>query len=367
MSPPQGQRPVLTQELRRFGLPGQRQTLVVRPRFPEGDPRNDFPVQGNAGEYRVVITLARPGFLPGSESNFSFDETIPGDSHLAITPPALTPKSATFSPTHIELEAGFPSQLTFLGHPNQKGFLGRLETSFNANSFVDAARLAYDAIAPQLSIWSAQLDIPMLVWRIHVTHPQSRAMHINIINPNQEAHPVGDESTLTPELASFSSFYREALESSSEVYQFLCLFKIAEGIGNRRTRIAADAKAKGEKFTRPEERVPSRPNEFVTFLNALYTHRRDWDEMAINAVFITEARNRKFGDLMKNELDDLRNDIAHALSDETGTIEMSVDATLHVFRVRKWLPLMKVIVRRMLKNEFPEFLPFLKDDGTLTV
>jgi hypothetical protein len=35
--------------------------------------------------------------------------------------------------------------------------------------------------------------------------------------------------------------------------------------------------------------------------------------------------------------------------------------------VRKWLGLMKVIVRRMLKNEFPaEYLPFLKEDGTLT-
>ena len=46
---------------------------------------------------------------------------------------------------------------------------------------------------------------------------------------------------------------------------------------------------------------------------------------------------------------------------------MSVDATLHIVRVRKWLPLMRVIVRRMLKNEFPEYLPFLNEDGTLTV
>jgi hypothetical protein len=34
--------------------------------------------------------------------------------------------------------------------------------------------------------------------------------------------------------------------------------------------------------------------------------------------------------------------------------------------VYKWLPLTKCIVRRMLKNEFPdEFLSYIKEDGTV--
>jgi hypothetical protein len=368
LSEPQGGRDVITTPLPRFGLPGQRQYLVLRKRFRTGDARNDIPPGGRVGEYRVVLTLARPGFLPGSDSNFSFDETIPGDSHLAIAPPALAAKDKTLNPTHIEIETGTGTEhFTFLGHPNQHGFLGRLETSFNADNFGDALRRAHDAIAPQLSVWSAQLDIPMFIWRIHITEKETGSMEIGIINPFQEAHPLGDEATMTPEFASFASFYREALESNSDVYQFLCLFKIAEGVRNRRARLAAEAKTKGENFTRAEERIPGDPKEFAPFLDALYPNRR-WDPMALDAVFIEEARDRKFGDLMKHELDDLRNDIAHALSDTTGTITMSVDATLHIARVRKWLGLMKVIVRRMLKNEFPgEYLPFLKEDGTLTI
>jgi hypothetical protein len=341
----------------------------LRKRYKDGDPRNDIPPGGAPGEYRVVLTLARPGFLPGSDSNFSFDDTIPGDSHLAITAPALKPKDPQVNWTNIEIEAssGIGAELlTFLGHPNARGYLGRLETTLNAENFGEAGRRAYDAIAPQLSVWSAQLDIPMLVWRVLVTLKQTGSMHMTMINPFQEAHPRGDDATLTPEFTSFVSFYREALESNSEVYQFLCLFKIAEGVRNRRVRLGQEAKARGENLARPEERIPGEPEEFAPYLNALYPNRREWDAMALASAFIDEARGRKFGDLMKRELDDLRNDVAHALSDATGTITMSVDATLHVARVRKWLPVMKVIVRRLLKNEFPqEYLPFLLEDGTL--
>lgn len=158
------------------------------------------------------------------------------------------------------------------------------------------------------------------------------------------------------------------LRANSEVYEFLCLFKIAEGIRNRRAQLAAAAKTNGQKLSRLAERVPSATSEFVPYLNAIYATRRQWDDMALGSVFIEEALGRKFGDLMKAELNDLRNDVAHALSDDTGTIGVSADTSLHVARVRKWLPLMKVIVRRMLKNEFPvQYLPFLNEDGTLTL
>jgi hypothetical protein len=70
--------------------------------------------------------------------------------------------------------------------------------------------------------------------------------------------------------------------------------------------------------------------------------------------------------LIDGELTDLRNDVAHALSDATGNAALSVDEALHLDRVDTWLPLTKCIVRRMLKNEFPkEFMPWLHEDGTI--
>ena len=163
-------------------------------------------------------------------------------------------------------------------------------------------------------------------------------------------------------------FYREALESSSPVYRFLCLFKIAEGIRKRRERAAADAVARGEKPMRLEpERIPQDSATFPIWLNGIYP-RRNWDDLTIESVFIVAARGRKINDLLNRELTDLRNDVAHALSDETGTVALSVDEALHVVRVETWLPLLRCIVRRMMKNEFPkEFLSHLAEDGSVKV
>lgn len=114
----------------------------------------------------------------------------------------------------MELEVGSAAeQLKFIGYPNEGGFLGRLETTVAAESFGDAATRAYDAVAPQLSVWSAQLDIPLLIWRTHVTETMTGSMNISINSPFQEGQPLGDEAVMTAEFSNFASFYREALES----------------------------------------------------------------------------------------------------------------------------------------------------------
>jgi hypothetical protein len=333
--------------------------LLLRKRFVQGDARNEIPVQGAAGVYRVVLTFARPGYLPVAEDNFSFDPNIPGDSHLAIAPPALVPKTEEAKRiTGIEVEAQTEfGTFVFMGRANERGFLGRLETEIQADTFADAEQRAYNAIAPNLSQWSAELDIPMHVWRIHVTAMDTGSMRITCANPYYAAHPVSDGNQMSPEFRWFASLYREALESNSVVYEYLCLFKIAEGILHRRARLGKEAKSLGQAFTRPVEEVPEDPSQFEAWLNDVYPQTRQWDEMSLDTVFRTEARGRRFGDLLKHELNDLRDDIGHALSDKTGVMEVSADETLHLRRVREWLALMKVVVRRMLKNEFPkEFL-----------
>ena len=62
----------------------------------------------------------------------------------------------------------------------------------------------------------------------------------SLLEPSRRTR-IGDEAAMTAE---FTSFYREALESNSKVYEFLCLFKIAEGI-NRRGRGASPEGASG--------------------------------------------------------------------------------------------------------------------------
>jgi hypothetical protein len=361
--------PPINQPMPNFGLPGQHQQLLVRPVYRDGDPRNDLPLGGSPGKYRVVFTLARPGILPKPEKEFSFDADLPGDSHLAILPPAVpTPPDnpgATQIRVHAKTEDG---DIVFDGFPNAAGFLGRLVTELQANDFRDAQHKAYRALAPTLSNWSAHLDIPIHVWRIHTKSLETRAEQISVVNPYIEMRlAMVAEGAITPEYRGLIGLYREALESRSPVYQFLCFFKIAEGIRGIRDRVAADARRRGEQPpTRPAARIPKDPAEFEPWLNAIYPGRRPWDAMALDSVFVDEARGRKVNDLLDKELTDLRVDIAHALSEETGNVGLDVDEALHVARVNKWLPLMKCIVRRLLKDDFPQqFLSHLKEDGAI--
>jgi hypothetical protein len=354
-----------------MGLGGHVQGLLMRPQFaPENDPRNAIPVEGARGEYHVVFTFARPGYAPAPEREFSMDPTIPGDSHLAIAPPAVrvTPERPALKMLKVYATTDAGDVVVFEGHPNVRGFLGRLETTLTANNFNDAEVKAQQLLAPTLSNWSTHLDVPFWIWRTYVTEVASGAKLITVTNPflNVPFALLGS-GTMTKEFRAFASLYREALGTNSPTYSFLCLFKIAEGIRKRRERIAAENLKQGQKPVRPIERVPARPEEFAQWLNALFPVRPGpWDRLTLDSIFVREARGRKFNDLLDKELVDLRNDIGHAISDESGEPALVADDALHIRRTRRWLPLIRCLVRRMLKNEFPEeFLPYLREDGTI--
>jgi hypothetical protein len=342
----------------------------MRPQYNGDDPRNVMPVGGAPGDYRVVFTFARPGYTPVREREFSMDPAIPGDSHLAIAPPAVTSRGKDHDPTAIRIRATTDAgHFLFDGYPNAAGFLGRIEGTFPAANIKDAEVKAHQAIASSLSNWSAHFDVPFWIWRTLVSELASGSVQITITNPFLNVpFAFRAEGTMTKEYRAFASLYREAVGTNSPAYAFLCFFKIAEGVGKRRQRLANEAIQRGETPNRPSERIPKTRDEYEPWLNALFPARAPkWDDLTLDAVFIAEVLGRKIQDLLKHELVDVRNAIGHALSDESGEPALIVDEALPLDRVHQWLPLMRCIARRMLKNEFPaEFLTYLNEDGKLT-
>ncbi len=65
------------------GLPGQRGKLYIVPGFAHGDPRNPQP-EGSPGEYKVVLTLARPGYDLTAENRICSADQLTGTSHLQL-------------------------------------------------------------------------------------------------------------------------------------------------------------------------------------------------------------------------------------------------------------------------------------------
>ena len=88
--------------------------------------------------------------------------------------------------------------------------------------------------------------------------------------------------------------------------------------------------------------------------------------MALTSIFPNEVLGKSFKHVIDKDLYPLRVDVAHAISSQSGELTLTVDELLHTQNLNKWLPLTKCIVRRMLKNDFPEdFLSYLREDGTI--
>jgi len=256
----------------------------------------------------------------------------------------------------------------FLGYPNERGFLGKLDSEpFDAKSFNDAELKAHRAIASSLSHWAVHLDIPLHVVQVESAELRTENTQTSIVTPHLEApFAVMPTANLLPEFRGYASLYREALSSNSSVYQFLCLFKMIEGMLKRRARLGPEARKSGTTITRSREHIPAEIKDAIPWLNAIFPMRRNWDPMALSSIFPTEVFGKSCKQIIDKYLYPMRIDIAHAITSQSGELTQSVDELLHTQNLNKWLPLTKCIVRRMLKNEFPtDFLPYLREDGSV--
>jgi hypothetical protein len=338
------------------GLCGLQQWIIIVPKYADPtDPRNAWDPQGRPGGYDVVFTLSRPGYPLTAEHNLSASAHLQGDSHLAITRPAniLADPSAAKITFDIDFN-GAPFQ--FDGSPNKQGFLSKISGRVFAPTSRDAYKIALSAITPSLSNISAQLDIPLFIFQADITEVTSSIHSIIGMIPFQNTpfvHLPGN--MLSPDVRAYTALYRESLNSNSPIYQFLCLYKILESIRKRRSRLAQAARSSEQPFSRPQERFPGTAEELKPWLDALYPVRPpSWGDRLIAELLLPEVAGRKFAFILDTHLAPIRVNIAHAVF-ETGELALSADDALSHETVYRWLPILKCLVRRMLKNEFPEY------------
>ncbi len=329
---------------------------------------------GSPGLYSGVLTLSRPGIRPLPEYEQRPSTALAGDSHVAIAIPAYSPPG---NPGATEIRMTSDEGVVFRGLPNLQGFLsGFAVYPFQADNFTDAYVKAYVRVAPSLSMWSAHLDVPLHVFQVDLLEIATGNTMIGYINPFPElplAVPPGLKKD--DDLAALVSIYREALNSNSLPYQFLCFFKIAEALWRRRDRLKKAADRGGTPYIEPAEVVPAEGSVFERWLGAIFPVAAPTEEpfktMYYETFLPADARGKTFGELLglgkgpKGVLEEVRDLIAHALtSAERGQpFELvNLDDRLFHRRVHHWLPLMKVVARRMLKTDFPgEFVAHLPD------
>lgn len=119
-------------------------------------------------------------------------------------------------------------------------------------------------------------------------------------------------SAASPDFAFYSSLYREARNSNSEVYEFLCLFRLLEGLFARRARLDQQLVRRGETPTRFRERLPSDVNEMIAFLTPLFRHVK-WNQGIARQIFVRKVAGKRIKTVFEVEMRTLRNRVAHSV------------------------------------------------------
>jgi hypothetical protein len=351
-----------TERVSLTGFPGTYQTLHMLYRLKGDDPRNALPLGGSPGLYEVTFILHRPGHKLQGEKNFSFSSGLRGDSHLAIGKPAYTPPGNPDADQILIRGNTEDGLFQFTGFPNEKGHLGKFVSApFTAKDRSHAETIAYRAIASSLSNMSVHLDIPLEIGVRETKEISNGSTSISLMSPYLEAPMAINASTnFGPEFRSYAALYREALNTDTPVYQFLCLFKIIEALRARRIRLGREAKKKGGVYTAPIEQIPSSDAEVRTWLEGLFYIRRDFDLSTLQTAAPLDLRGRTVTDVIDDVLNPLRINVAHALFGNGGELPLSSDDLTHTHKVTHRLLVTKCIARRMLKNDFPsDFLNHL--------
>jgi len=353
----------ITQQLAPAGWPGIQQHITGVPIFADpADPRNRSGPSGQPGRYRVVFTFIRPGYPLQKEHEINSEDHLEGDSHLAVTARAHPAARFTSAGFRVDAEAN-GEQLKFIASSNERGSLAKMATECDAENFAEAKAKCFKALGPWLSNWSLQLDIPLLIYQTDLVEVASGTRRMDFKPPYFDSPLVGAPGTLlTSGFRAYASLYREALNSNSPVYQYLCYFKIIESVRRRRSRLGQEARDRGEIFSRPAEVFPQTEAELKPWLELLFLVRPPvWDDLFISGVLFPETAGRKFGYIIEKHLNPLRVNVAHALF-ELDELNLSTDDLINLEMVLRWLPVAKCIVRRMLKNEFPDqFLVAIPD------
>jgi len=336
------------------GLAGVPQYVVVRPHFRDpADPRNQGGPTGSPGRYRAVFTLAKPGIPLTRENSQLPHEQLRGDSYLAIAPPAYRHPSLP-SADRLDITATTPQgEITFEGIPNDAGFLAQLRCEFEAPNLREALLRASRALAPALSDISIRLDVPTTIGQIDTLELRTETRQTRLIT-TPASIPLCIPGLRAPsdEFRLYASLYREALNSLSLRYQFLCYYKIAEGVSARRRRLAAAAASQGTVPARTVERMPATLEDRAAWFSSLFSFVPDVDDFILDNTFPVEVLGKKLSYVRERHLRPIRLRIAHAALD-SGEIALSPDDPDEEMDLMKWLPLAKCIARLMIRNEFP--------------
>lgn len=329
----------------KLGLPGASYQLHARGKK-QGEPVGP-PSMVLRDRYRVVLTLTRT--VPESHK-LNFGAGLAGDSYVHFAKPENEKTDSDANEMVIFYGHG-NQRLELRGIANQFGRLGKIFVETLAGSFGEAENIAFGAASPFLSSLAFDLDIPLRVAQMDVTQLSTHNTSMTYSCPYTEVVPAAGEFNNAPYIQSLLSLYREGIDSFSPNYQFLCWYKITEGINAKRQE--ETTKSRAPLPLKYPERLAKTPGEQRRHLEEAFPFIRlngavdaAWDDIVPE-----EVRDWKFNRVRQQKLEPLRNKIAHMISESSGDLSLSPDSRENSRELNRWISLLRFIARVMTMNE----------------
>jgi hypothetical protein len=329
----------------RLGLPGRSYQLYGQP-AKSGVPRTP-PSPTAGGLYRVVLLLTQ---TLADLHNLNFQTGLTGDSFVHFAKPQKDRTASDADELVISFGQG-THKLELKGAANAEGRLAEVTVEMRAAGFTEAEERAFGAISPFLSSLAFDLDIPVSVARMHVTQLGTQCASITYTCPYSEVLLGGEEFKNVPYVQSLLSLYREGINSYSPNYQFLCWYKIVEGINCKRAEEASQKRPAPvlkfpERLANTKVGQRKQLEEAFPFIKAAGSSNDMWDDIVPD-----EVLGWKFNRVRQEVLEALRNKIAHMISDASGDFSLSPDSRENLREVTKWVSLLRFMARMMTMNE----------------
>ena len=330
-----------------LGIPGARYQLWSA--FTKKGEKPEFPNQPLIDKYQAAVTLTRDWTEERAALSFGGPEgdsfvRVPAGGQLELT--IFSARTTTAGTQKVEIGT----------LANKQERLAKCRVELEASSFKDAEHIAFDSISPFLSSVAFESDVPIRVAQLDVKQTSTGRASMTYTCPYPDASlPPSENLSTAPYIQSLMSLYREGINSNSQNYQFLCWYKIVEGIYWKRDDERA-AKPKGSRrdpTSKIPELVPDSREELRRSISSIFptVGTKGLADARWDGSIPVEVLGWKFGRIRQDHLEPMRNKIAHMLAEPSGDLSLSPDTRAHTVEVTKWITLLRFMARVMIQNE----------------
>jgi hypothetical protein len=306
-----------------------RLSVTFVPTFEPSDPKAAIPrsPDGTGGVYRVTFILTKPGQEYFRAELNAGAMMKSGDSLLLLPQGAAGVKVEMFNETE-KVESLFST--------NSRGALATAQLRLLAPNFAEAQKVACNLILPMLSWWCYRYDVAIDIAGYEVVEEATDVVRYVVGLQGEEKFLVLDASDAriasTPEYRALFAAYREAGNATNPFYQFLCYYRVTEGVNKLRARRREGGLAAHQTYREPPEVIPAdlKVEQSLKEFFAPYLGRK-----------FTWILNERLGKIVRNA-------VAHL--DPTSN-DLVVDKFEDVAKCDNAIPVIKYIAREMLRNE----------------